>query len=251
MTVRFFAHSIESASGHVALSREEAHHLSRVLRLQVGDDVIVFDAAGREFHAVIESISSHGATLALGTALVKRRMPTREVTVAVSPLRPEAMSWLVQKLTEIGVARMAPFVSQRTALPKAGDQESDESRRRRWERISLAACKQCGRARALEILPTLKFHDQLSALDRDDALKMLAWEGGDAQSLAGVLTRPQLDRHAPAVLCIGPEGGFTRPEYQAALEIGYVPVDLGPNILRAETAAIAAASIVLAMQSMG
>jgi len=211
----------------------------------VGDPVAVFDASGAQFRARVVSVSSQSATLALEQRLEPVRKPTREVTVAISPIRPDAMSWLVQKLTELGVARLSPFVSERTALPKAADAESDEARRRRWERISLAACKQCGRSTPLQILPTRAYGDLLSSMSGFAGVGLFAWEGGDARPMAEVMRGSEGRDVRPVVVVIGPEGGFTRDEYDAAVAAGMVPVDLGAYILRAETAAIVAAAVAL------
>ncbi len=243
MTARFFVDDIIGNAGEVRLSREECHHLSRVLRLQVGDAVAVFDKAGRAFEAIVQAINSHEALLRIEKALPARGL-TLALTVAISPIRPEAMSWLVQKLTELGVSALAPFVSSRTSLPQAGDAESDESRRKRWERISLAACKQCGRTTPIAIQPVRPFSKVFAELPSPC---FFAWEGGDALPLAKAAQSANQNQFHSASIVIGPEGGFTAEEMQLALNHGVVVVDLGPNILRAETAAIAASAIILAV----
>lgn len=240
MTARFFIDHLDIHQGEVQLPREEAHHLSRVLRLQVNDSVILFDRDGRQYRAKIKQVTSSSASLLIEAEIANQRTPERDVTVAISPLRPEAMSDLVAKLTELGVAQLATFTSARTALPKAGDKLADEQRRNRWQRVSLAACKQSGRPTPIAIQPVCTFQELLS--NKAAAKSFIAWEAGTARPLIEGLDNTT---NASVLLIIGPEGGFTEEEIDLALQSGCETVDLGPYILRAETAAVVAAAIAL------
>lgn len=245
MTARFYIEHLDTLQGEVHLPREEAHHLSRVLRLQVNDPVVLFDRDGKQYSAKIKQVTSSSATLLIEAEIANQRTPARDVTVAISPLRPEAMSDLVAKLTELGVAQLATFTSARTALPKAGDRDADEQRRNRWQRVSLAACKQSGRPTPIAIQPVCTFQEML--LNKTAARSFIAWEAGTARPLIEKLQSRTMDKdaNAPVLLIIGPEGGFTEEEVDLALQSGCEAVDLGPYILRAETAAVVAAAITL------
>ncbi|MCX7016820.1 MAG: RsmE family RNA methyltransferase, partial [Candidatus Sumerlaeota bacterium] len=166
MPPRFYlARPIGADEAVVVLDREESHHLVRALRLGAGDEARVFDSTGAEFRVIVERASARGAEVRVAQRLVALRPEQRRLTLAVSLIRNEPMSWLVQKATELGVERLQPFVSERTTAAKAEEvssthspqAESSEARRRRWERVSLAACKQSGRARPIAVGATMRF----------------------------------------------------------------------------------------------
>jgi 16S rRNA (uracil1498-N3)-methyltransferase len=149
------------------------------------------------------------------------------------------MDWVVEKATELGVHTVVPFVSSYT-IPKLNERKMAQ-RSERWQKIALSAAKQCGRVRIPEIMALTEFRDLLEPLSRD-ALRLLFWEKECEQGLSELKeTRTTINE---VIVMVGPEGGFSAHEAALALEQGFKPVRLGPRILRAETAALAALSTV-------
>jgi 16S rRNA (uracil1498-N3)-methyltransferase len=214
--------------GRATLAGDEARHLARVLRAKVGDEVRVFDGSGAEWPARVVTIGRDEVTLAVGEPLPAGREPARPLTIAVALPKGDRQKWLVEKLTELGTKQLVPLVTER------GVAEATASAQARLARGVIEACKQCGRNRLMEIAAPAT----LEALaDRHpDALRLIAHPGG--RPLDDVLQAPA----GEIVAAIGPEGGFTADELDAAERLGFQRVALGPHILRIETAAIAIAA---------
>jgi 16S rRNA (uracil1498-N3)-methyltransferase len=205
----------------------ELRHV-RSLRLGPGDRLMVFDETGEEHEVRLDRL---GGRLAEASVLSSRR-PAREsaldLVLAPALLKGAKMDLVVEKAVELGVRRIAPFVS-RHALGQG-------ARIDRWRRIALAAAKQSGRTAVPEVDPPRALGDLLRT--GWPGLKLIAWEG---ERDAPLTTLPE---HAAAVVVIvGPEGGFADDEVAAARAEGFVPVTLAPRILRAETAAITAVAL--------
>jgi 16S rRNA (uracil1498-N3)-methyltransferase len=149
------------------------------------------------------------------------------------------MDFVVEKATELGVQKIAPFIS-RFSVPKL-DNDKIAARTARWQKIALSAAKQCGRTRVPEILPLCRF-DALAEAHSAQTVKLLFWEDEQRQSL-----RQFYEEHSQAkslMVAIGPEGGFDDHEAELAKSRGFEPVHMGRRILRAETAALAALTLV-------
>jgi 16S rRNA (uracil1498-N3)-methyltransferase len=228
------------------LNAEESRHLSRVLRLSKGDEIRLFDASGAEFKAIVERAAAKKCELRIVERSNAEAPSLPRLTVGFSMIRSEPMRWLVQKATELGVERLAPFVSERTTATDRAAGAAAAAFQARCKRISLASCKQSGRNRPLEVSSPQAFKDFIDE-SAGAAAAFLAWEGGGAAPLGHALNECQASPGAEGLfaLAIGPEGGFSESEYDFAVEQGFKPVNLGPYILRAETAAIAAASLIL------
>jgi 16S rRNA (uracil1498-N3)-methyltransferase len=225
----------------VALDDEPHRYLSRVLRLQAGDAVTVFDGEGHEIAAVIESSDARVTVLRLGE---RRDAPPvgRPVILLQAIPKGERMDLLVQKTTELGVARICPVVSARTVVQATRARlGSGDNRLRRWRLIAQEAARQCGRA-DLPIIDEPRSLDEALALTPADCVRFMAWEEDRARPLRRALAGDE-----PAVaLLIGAEGGFTAAEAETATRAGFAAVGLGPRILRSETAAIVAVALVQA-----
>jgi 16S rRNA (uracil1498-N3)-methyltransferase len=161
------------------------------------------------------------------------------VTLALGLTKGEKIDFVVEKATELGVQKIIPFTS-RYAVPKL-DERKIAARAERWQKIALSATKQCGRTQAPEILPLCSVRELL-ARPWPDALKLFFWEKEAQQSPAQL--HEQLPAVASVLAAIGPEGGFSVEEAQLARAHGFALVRLGQRILRAETAAVAALSLV-------
>jgi 16S rRNA (uracil1498-N3)-methyltransferase len=217
------------------LPEPQSHHAVRVLRLKVGDAVVLFNGDGAEYAAVIAQAGRD--RLALDVAAretVDRESPLR-VRLAQGVSGGERMDYTVQKAVELGVAAIQPLTAERSVVRLQGDRAS--KRVEHWRSVVAAACEQCGRNRLPEVLPLKPFDAFLAeeAARGEGALRLML-SPHSACSLRG-LERPA-DR--PITLLAGPEGGFSPEETRAAGHAGFLALRLGPRVLRTETAAVAA-----------
>jgi 16S rRNA (uracil1498-N3)-methyltransferase len=216
------------------LSAEEAHHALNVLRLKVGDAVNVFDGRGHAAECSIAEISKDTVRLKTLTQSTASALPCRVTLVQAIPKK--SMDLIVQKATELGVATIVPLVSDRSVVKL----NEDSKRVERWREIALEACKQCGNNWLPEIQPPRKAHEFLNSPGTFD-LKLIASLQPDAKPLKKILGESSNPKSV--LILIGPEGDFTSAELGLAKSAGCLPLSLGPLVLRAETAAIYALSI--------
>jgi 16S rRNA (uracil1498-N3)-methyltransferase len=228
----------EGASGPVLIG-PDANHIKNVLRLQTGDPVVLFDGAGREYDARIAAIDSAGVRV---DVFGERRSETESslaITIAQGFLKEKKMDELVRGLTELGMTRFTPFLAERSVARP--DPKRLRTRAERWEKIALESLKQCRRSRVPDIGATVSFSEMVD-LGREADLKVLFWEE-EAGTGTSPLIKIREDRYKTVFAALGPEGGFTESEAASAREAGFIVAPLGPRILRAETAAIAACTL--------
>src|SRR5688500_13434365 len=236
---RFFLPTRQIEDHRATITGVELNHLRRVLRLRPQDRVVVFDDAGCEHEGIIRSLSEDRGEIEIIRSYQVNSESPLKTTLALGLTKGEKMDWVVEKATELGVHTIVPFRSDYT-IPKLNERKMAQ-RSERWQKIALSAAKQCGRVRIPEIMALTDFRDLLEPVWRD-ALRLLFWEKECQHGLFELKeTRTSIGE---VVLMIGPEGGFSAPEAALALEHGFKPVRLGPRILRAETAAVAALSAV-------
>lgn len=229
--------AIASLTGddHV-LGGEDHHYLTRVLRVAVGDEVTLFDGAGGEADARIVAASPTEVHLRVLARRARAGAVGARITLLVGLLKHDKMDWVVQKATELGVAGIVPVACARAVVRLEGERAA--SRAQRWQKIASEATRQCGGARVpvvAEVQPLA------AALATPADLRVLFWEDPRAGGARAALRGGTVVSSVAAL--IGPEGGFTEAEAAAAQAAGYVPVGLGPRILRAETAALAALTV--------
>ncbi len=233
---RFFFDPAEKKGELVRLGAEESHHLARVLRLEAGDEVELFDGLGRVYKASVVTVGRQ-VELALGPVSFEERDEGAELVVLQSVLKNERMDLAVQKSTELGVRRLLPIHATRCQ----GKMAAAMGKMERWRRISLAACKQCMRPEVMDIMQPVAMEQALGQFPADFA-KILFWE---EEQERGLQQFTQEIASAPGVaICLGPEGGITAEEVAVARELGWQTVSLGQRVLRAETATITAVSLV-------
>jgi len=228
----------------VALATDEARHLREVLRLKTGDEVYVFDGTGREFHCRIEESRRDAAQLkVIGEVAPAHPESPLHLTLAVALLKGEKFDLVVQKATELGVARIVPVVT-RLADIRLRDEADATKRVARWQRIALEAAKQSGRAVVPEIVDPVSFSALLQNARLDSAadapLRHLLFSEREGESLDSARGRMGANVSALTAL-VGPEGGWTNEELAAARAAPWTIVTIGGRTLRAETAAIAVA----------
>lgn len=214
------------------------HYLARVLRLGPGDELGVFDGAGRAWSARIEALDDDRATLALGEARTPPRAP--RITLAQGLAKGDKVDLVVQKATELGAARIAPLRLERCVVRLEGEKAAD--RTRRWRRIAEEAARQSGRADVPVVDEPADLGAFLAAARARGERVAVLWE-----EETGARLGPWIAAHPdePLALVIGPEGGIAPAEVEAVRAAGGAVVGLGPRILRTETAGLAALAVAL------
>lgn len=232
MTPRFHCAIALAPHAQLSLPPGAARHV-QVLRMQPGDAITLFDGHGGEYAATIERMGRSEVEVQVGAHSDVEREASRTVHLAVGMPANERMDWLVEKATELGVASIQPLMTAHGVLRLAG--ERAEKKRAHWEAIAIAGCEQCGRNRVPRIHPVLSLAAWLAAVDDTDRFVLSLAPG--TRSIADVRSAPSAKS---AWMLSGPEGGLSAAEEQDAMARGFVPLTLGPRVLRAETAAIAA-----------
>ncbi|MDI3327033.1 MAG: 16S rRNA (uracil(1498)-N(3))-methyltransferase [Alicyclobacillaceae bacterium] len=226
--------------GDTAVIRgEDARHMARVMRMVPGQTVECGDGRGTVYRAVIEALSPAEARLSLKERVEEDPEPRVELVLLQGLPKHDKMDLIVQKATEIGVARIVPVAAARSVVRYEGEREA--RRLERWRRIAKEAAEQARRARIPEILPPVDSSRAWDLVAGADAALLLD-EGRRGRPLAAALRR----RLGPCriALAVGPEGGWTPEEVEEAAGRGVEPVHLGPRILRTETAGLVAAAAI-------
>jgi 16S rRNA (uracil1498-N3)-methyltransferase len=213
-----------------------ARHV-QVLRLQPGARITLFNGAGGEFEAAVEHMGRSDVRVRVLSHLDVEREAKRQVHLSVGMPANERMDWLVEKATELGAASIQPLLAERSVLRLTG--ERAEKKTAHWQAIAIAACEQCGRNRVPPVREVLSFDAWLSQAPRPGPRWMLTLAPG-ATPLS---ITP--DPSGALTLLSGPEGGLSAAEEARARAVGFLPHTLGPRVLRAETAPLAALSRML------
>jgi 16S rRNA (uracil1498-N3)-methyltransferase len=230
MPPRFFIDQPLQAGEKLSLPAGAARHV-QVLRLQPGAAITLFNGDGAEWLASVTQMGRSDVAVQVGAATKVERELALPITLALGVPANERMDGLIEKATELGVARVQPLMCERSVLRLAG--ERAQKKLAHWQGVAVAACEQSGRTRVPQIGPVLSLTDWLASLPAvtDDARWVLSLR--DAQPLHRLV--------APASLISlsGPEGGLTEAEEKAAGAAGFQAVSLGPRVLRADTAPLA------------
>jgi 16S rRNA (uracil1498-N3)-methyltransferase len=234
---RFLIQPENISEGRITIQGADARHIKNVLRYKMGESISLTDGQGLIYDGVIEDLKStikikinHKRALTSSTV---------ELCCAQAIIKNDKMDWAIQKATELGVSRIIPFTTERTVL-----RGNPPVRQKRWEKIMLEAMKQSGQPFQIKLEPIQSFESVLK-ISQDYDLKILGWEKETSHTLKKVLRHPDRDLTTmkSVFYCIGPEGGFTETEVEAARHHNFIPISLGDNILRAETAGMSLASI--------
>ena len=233
MAERFY-HGDAATQPTIVLEDDEARHLSKVRRVEPGERVEIFDGKGFATEAAVVSVKKDRVELLrVGERLPDRFAPVR-LTLATAVPKGDRLDWLVEKATELGVARLVPLITERSVVdPRKGKLE-------RVRRTVIEACKQCGRNRLMEIDAPVEWADYLK--DSTIASRLVAQPAGLTSA-----SWPTPEGGSSVALAVGPEGGFTVGEVDLARHAGWIAVGLGQPILRIETAGIAGCARLLAL----
>jgi 16S rRNA (uracil1498-N3)-methyltransferase len=233
---RFYVPPARISAERVAFAPEQARQMARVLRLRVGDPVLVFDGTGRELRASLTELSPARASAGVVEELPRLPRAPLDLTLAQVVPRGPAMDWILAKATELGVMRVVPLLGARSV-------RRVNTWRERWQRILQEAAEQCGRRELPVLDPVLPLEEFLGA---PGAAPLLVCEAGEGSAPLPELCRRL--RGAPALtLLVGAEGGFADTEAGALRRQGALLAGLGPRLLRTDTAAVAALAVVQAL----
>ena len=228
MTRRYFVSELPSRGGHIQLPDAEAQHAVRVMRVQVGESIELFDGRGQECQATVRHIGRNQCEC---DALPPRRVdrePGIIVDLGIALPKPDRAKELIERLTELGVHSVTPLLAERSQRPPSG------SLLEKLDRAVVEACKQSGRNQLLTIHPPQSAKDFLAA--SHPGTKLLAHPAPDGRTLSSLASQPHF------TAAIGPEGGWTDQEVETATERGFQPLNLGTRIYRIETAAVTIAA---------
>ncbi len=234
---RFRVEAIGNGDTLLLANAGQVHHLKNVLRLGPGDEITVFDGAGTECLCLVDALGREGVTLAVrARTKVKPRKARLTIACAV-PKR--GMDEVVDKLTQLGVDSVVPMRTERV-VARLGE-DASHSRVERWRRLARAAAEQSHRSDVPDVGPVADFREVIARASAFD-LRLIPTLSGDRVALSTVIrdTTP-----ASILVLVGPEGDFSDREVQQARSAEFVPVDLGPHVLRVDTAAISIAAYLM------
>jgi 16S rRNA (uracil1498-N3)-methyltransferase len=240
---RAYCQPADSSPTEIRLSPDESHHLVTVNRCGRGDPVVAFDGHGREW--LTECVdASKSATLLRVKETRPAALRAFAITLAQALPKGSTMDEIIRQATEVGATRIVPLVSERTQVHLDGDRA--EKKVEKWRTTAIEAAKQCGNPWLPEITPIQKYDTFVTTAGDYYDLKLIASLHAGATTLKQALaTFAHRHGHPPrsALWMIGPEGDFSPAEITAAITTGFTPVTLGPLVLRSDTAAIYALSI--------
>ena len=250
---RVYVDAPVAAGKRVIVEGSAANHIARVLRLRSGDALTVFDGSGGEFGARIEEFRKEAVVVAVEEHRPLDRESPLPLTLVQGISRGERMDWIIQKATELGASRIVPVFTKRSVVRLDGKQA--ERKLQHWRAITVAACEQCGRNRIPDLAAPVDFFDMLagdSSGHPDSAGRPDSAGHSDSVGATRLLLSPTGDLRIDDLqdvgkgitVLIGPEGGLEELEQEAAIAAGFKAVRLGPRVLRTETAAIAALTII-------
>ena len=234
---RVYVEGALEPGARLTLPAGAAAHLTRVLRLRPKAAVTLFNGQGGEYAASIEQVHGSKVTVVVGEHQAIERESPFPLTLAQGVSRGERMDLVVQKATELGVARLVPVLTERSVVRL--DEAQSDRRSSHWRAIAIAACEQCGRNRLPEVALPAQLREFLRQPAGDNVRLLLS---PSAERRIEDVPRPESGASGVTVL-IGPEGGLSAEEHEQAVAAGFAAVNLGPRVLRTETAAIAALTL--------
>jgi 16S rRNA (uracil1498-N3)-methyltransferase len=237
---RIYAAATLATGAVIDLPDAAARHV-QVLRLQPGHALTLFNGKGGEFDAQVERMGRSDVAVRIGEYRAVEREAAHEVHLAIGMPANERMDWFVEKATELGVAGIQPLAVARSVLKLAG--ERAVKKQQHWQGIAIAACEQCGRNRVPVVHAVMGLREWIAGGVAGKRWVLSTRAGVALRSTPAYDPPPVGWGETPAVFLSGPEGGLTHEEEQFAIDHGFTPASLGPRILRAETAQLAALAL--------
>ena len=232
---RIFCDTDLESGSRVRLDAGPSQHLIKVLRLAVGDAIILFNGRGGEYPAIIVEADKRGAVVETASLNPVERESPLQVHLGIGISRGERMDWIVQKSTELGVASITPLVSERTEVRLKGEREA--RKQAHWQQIANSACEQCQRNRVPELHSVAALDTWLGSVEAEAKFVLHHRAGALGTAMQAPTT---------VALLVGPEGGLSDEEISAAERHGFKSLQLGPRVLRTETAPLVALSLLQA-----
>ena len=237
---KFFVDKNQIANEYILLNGENAHHISRSLRMTVGEQITVSDMESFEYDCVLESFTDSTVCAKIINKYASNSEPEIRVHLFQALPKGEKLDFIIQKSVELGVYDITPFESERCVVKVKNDAESRKTERR--NKIALEAAKQCGRGIIPNVNPSVSFNDMLKAASQSDVV-LFCYEGEGTLPMASALKSIRAEKRINDIsIIIGSEGGFSDDEAIRSDKLGFVRIGLGKRILRAETAAVMALS---------
>jgi 16S rRNA (uracil1498-N3)-methyltransferase len=239
MRHRFFLPQAQIEHPISIITGDDVNHIKNVLRLKPGDTITLFDGTGAEYVTRIVELSSNRTAVEIIEKTESFSESPVHIIIGQAFLKEKKMDLLIRQVTELGINHWRPFFSERSIpIP---DQKRIYSRTQRWEKIMIAAVKQCGRSHLMEIGESVSFAGMLQLANNAD-MKIIFWENAANVLNLNAFSIPKHGIRSVYSI-IGPEGGFSDTEGKQAMEAGFYPVKMGPRILRAETASVAVCTL--------
>jgi len=235
----FFIKQSDLAGTKAVVKGSDAHHIKNVLRLKPGDKIGLFDGTGLNYETRIVTLLPKSVEVSVIRSFPSATESSIDITVAQALLKDRKMDLLVRQLTELGITRWIPFMAKRS-VPRP-DKKRLFTRTERWKKIAKEAVKQCKRSCPLKIGATVSFEEILN-LGKDSDLQIVFWEE-ESKPVDKELSVSNVKAAKKIFILLGPEGGFTLKEVENAKASGFITASLGPRILRAETATLAACTL--------
>ena len=234
----FYVNPKDIVNNNFTLTGEQFHYLSGVRRFKSGDEINIFDGLGNSFSAKIISVNKNFLT---GQIISKLPfvLPKIKVTLYTAIAKGERFEWIIEKCAELGLSKIVPVITARSVI-----NEISENKFERYKKISISASSQSNRADLMIIEHPVKFKNAVELVSKqDNTLNLIPWECEETNTADNVLKDLQNIKNIN--IFIGPEGGFENSETEYAFKNNIIPVTLGKNILRVETAALAACILVI------
>jgi 16S rRNA (uracil1498-N3)-methyltransferase len=231
---RFFTAQALSEGASIVLEKEPSRHIAKALRMRVEDTLCLFNGNGVEARGLITAIDKDRVSVSLHDLSKPPRESPLHTVLIIALSRGDRMDTVVQKATELGVSEIWPMISERTGVRLDGDRLA--KKREHWERVAISACEQCGRNRLPLIAAPVSYAETLSrAAQQDASLRLVLHPLGN--------TEPLPEQCRSLIMLVGPEGGLSDQEVAGACDAGFTAFQLGPRILRTETAPLAGLAV--------
>ncbi len=237
---KFFVNGENISSDSITITGEDVVHIKKVLRLKSGDNIIVSDGLGIDYHVKIEKINSSTVDTKIISSCKNASEPPVDIVLFQGLPKSDKMDFIIQKGVELGVKKIVPVITERTVVKISKD--NYKKKHQRWNRISMEAAKQCNRGIIPKVEYPINFKDAVDTLP-NNGFKILPYEKEKSQGIKGILKEKSNTKDV--FICIGPEGGFCDKEIELALKNQFNIISLGPRILRTETAGIVVLSILM------